>query len=58
MTFTKEELQFMYDIMDQVAVRGEVAKAMVLQIMVKIATEAKNGQTQERLEQVTDEAGV
>ena len=58
MTFTKEELQFIYEIMDQIGVRGEASKAMVLQIMVKVRPvlqEAPDNDTvKERLEQVSD----
>lgn len=58
MIFTKEELQFIYDVVDQVPTRGEVAKAMVLQIMVKIRPTLQevpeDGRVKERLEQVTE----
>lgn len=58
MTFTREELQFIYDVVDQVPTRGEVAKAMVLQIMVKIKPVLRvvpeDGKVKERLEQVTE----
>ena len=39
--FTKEELAFLYQLLDRVTVNGPAAKAMVVQIMVKIAQEAK-----------------
>ena len=58
MTFTREELQFIYEILDQVPTRGEVAKATVLQIMVKIRPALQevpeDGKVKERLEQVTE----
>lgn len=58
MTFTKEELQFIYDIVDQISVRGEVAKAMVLQIMVKIRPALQevpeDGKVKERLDALTE----
>ena len=58
MTFTREELQFSYEILDQVPTRGEVAKATVLQIMVKIRPALQevpeDGKVKDRLEQVTE----
>ena len=58
MMFTKEELQFIYETMDQISVRGEVAKATVLQIMVKIRPALQevpeDGKVKDRLAEVTE----
>ena len=54
MTFTKEEVQFIYTILDQVNIQGLAQKAMVVQIMAKIAQDPENGDVKERLEKVAE----
>ena len=58
MMFTKEELQAIYNILDQVNIQGLAQKAMVVQIMSKIvpAIQAvpEDGKVLERLEEVTE----
>ena len=58
MTFTREELQAIYNILDQVTVQGLAQKTMVVQIMAKIVPALQvvpeDGKVKDRLETVTE----